>query len=58
MQDPLAHSFSLGRYSTCLDAYEREQGDDLSIPSVEEVIHRLGGAALMLKIRAEKKLSA
>jgi hypothetical protein len=50
----LTRPFSLGRYSTCLDAYEREQGDDLSIPSVEEVIHRLGGAALMLKIRADK----
>lgn len=46
--------FSLGRYSTCLETYEREQGDDLSIPTVDEVIERLGGARLMLKIRAEK----
>ncbi len=46
--------FALGRYTTCLDAYEREQGDDLSIPTVDEVIEALGGAELMLKVRAEK----
>lgn len=46
--------FSLGRYTTCLEAYEREQGDDLSIPTVDEVIEALGGAELMVKIRADK----
>jgi DNA helicase-2/ATP-dependent DNA helicase PcrA len=50
----ITRSYALGRYSTCLDAYEREQGDDMSIPTVDEVIERLGGPELMLKIRAEK----
>jgi DNA polymerase III epsilon subunit-like protein len=46
--------FSLGRYTTCLESYEREQGDDLTIPTVDEVIEALGGAELMVKIRADK----
>lgn len=46
--------FSLGRYTTCLEAYERERGDDVTIPGVEEVIEALGGAELMVKIRADK----
>ena len=50
----LARGFALGRYSTCLEQYEREQGDDLTVPTVDEVIERLGGAELMVKIRAEK----
>ena len=50
----IARGFALGRYSTCLEAYEREQGDDISVPTVDEVIERLGGAELMVKIRAEK----
>ena len=50
----VARGFALGRYSTCLEAYEREQGDDISVPTVDEVIERLGGAELMVKIRAEK----
>jgi len=50
----ICRAFSLGRYSTCLENYEREQGDDLSLPAVDEVIERLGGVKLMLKIRAEK----
>ncbi|HMA23349.1 MAG TPA: 3'-5' exonuclease, partial [Gemmatimonadaceae bacterium] len=50
----MSRAFALGRYSTCLEAYEREQGDDISIPTVDEVIERLGGAELMLKIRADK----
>lgn len=50
----ISRSFALGRYSTCLEAYEREQGDDISVPTVDEVIERLGGAELMLKIRADK----
>jgi DNA polymerase III epsilon subunit family exonuclease len=50
----IARVFALGRYSTCLDAYEREQGDDLSVPTVDEVIERLGGAALMLRIRSDR----
>ena len=50
----LTRPYALGRYTTCLDFYEREQGDDISIPGVDEVIDRLGGAELMLKIRADK----
>jgi len=50
----VARGFALGRYSNCLDAYEREQGDDISVPTVDEVIERLGGVDLMLKIRADK----
>jgi superfamily I DNA/RNA helicase/inhibitor of KinA sporulation pathway (predicted exonuclease) len=46
--------FALGRYSNCLETYEREQHDDISLPTVEEVIDRLGGTALMVKIRADK----
>jgi DNA polymerase III epsilon subunit-like protein len=46
--------YALGRYTNCLEMYEREQGDDLSIPTVDEVIEALGGAELMVKIRAEK----
>ncbi len=46
--------FALGRYTSCLDAYEREQADDVSIPTVDEVIQKLGGTELMLKVRAEK----
>jgi len=50
----ICRAFSLGRYSTCLENYEREQGEDLSLATVDELIERLGGARLMLKIRAEK----
>jgi superfamily I DNA/RNA helicase len=50
----VCRAFSLGRYSTCLENYEREHAGDLSIPTVDELIERLGGARLMIKIRAEK----
>jgi superfamily I DNA/RNA helicase len=50
----ITRGFALSRYSSCLENYEREQGDDLSIPTVDEVIDRLGGVDLMLKIRADK----
>lgn len=50
----LTRPYALGRYTTCLEFYERERGDDTSIPGVDEVIDRLGGADLMLKVRAEK----
>ena len=50
----ITRAFALGRYSTCLDQYEREQGDDLSVPTVDEVIDALGGQELMLKIRTDK----
>jgi DNA polymerase III epsilon subunit-like protein len=50
----ITRAFALGRYSTCLETYEREQGDDISIPAADEVIDRLGGAELLLKIRADR----
>ena len=50
----ICRSFSLGRYSDCLECYEREQAGDESIPSVDELIERLGGAQLMVKIRSER----
>ena len=50
----IARPFALGKYSPCLDWYERQRGDDPSLPSVDDVIERLGGVALMLRIRAEK----
>ncbi|HEX3865913.1 MAG TPA: UvrD-helicase domain-containing protein [Gemmatimonadaceae bacterium] len=46
--------YALGRYTTCLDAYQEEQGDDLSIPTVDDVIELLGGPEKMLRIRAER----
>src|SRR6185437_14535500 len=50
----VARAFSLGKYSTCLEWYERLRGDDASLPSLNDLIERLGGVALMLRIRAEK----
>lgn len=50
----LTRPFALGRYSTCLDWYEREQAGDATLPSVDEIIERLGGAALMARFRTEK----
>ncbi|MEO6877267.1 MAG: 3'-5' exonuclease, partial [Gemmatimonadaceae bacterium] len=38
----------------CLETYEREQGDDISIPTADEVIEALGGAELMVRIRADR----
>ena len=46
--------FALGRYSGSLEFYEGEATGNESIPSVDEVIEALGGAKLMMKIRAEK----
>lgn len=50
----IARPFALGKYSPCLDWYERQRGDDASLPSVADLVERLGGVALMLRIRAEK----
>jgi superfamily I DNA/RNA helicase/DNA polymerase III epsilon subunit-like protein len=46
--------YTLGRYSSCLELYERECGSDESLPGVDEVIDALGGTKLMVKIRTEK----
>jgi DNA polymerase III epsilon subunit family exonuclease len=50
----LARYYTLGRYSDCLDFYasERDRGG-AEAPSVEDIIERLGGKALMARLRAE-----
>ncbi len=52
----LARPYSLGRYSDCLEVYraERGQSEDKSLPTLDELIDRLGGEKAMLRIRAEK----
>jgi hypothetical protein len=54
MMGSITRVFALGRYTSCLDLYERETAGDLSVPTVDEVIEKLGGTDLMLKVRAEK----
>jgi DNA polymerase III epsilon subunit family exonuclease len=53
----LARFYTLGRYSDALDFYaaERARGGAgmEAAPSVEEVVTRLGGAALMARLRAD-----
>jgi superfamily I DNA/RNA helicase len=46
--------YALGRYSSCLEMYERERGADELLPGVDDVIEALGGTKLMVKIRTEK----
>ena len=49
----LARSYALGRYSHCLEFYASEhERAAVAAPPVEEVIDRLGGRALMDKLRA------
>jgi DNA helicase-2/ATP-dependent DNA helicase PcrA len=50
----ITRPWALGRYSTCLEFYEREQAGDETLPSADEVITALGGVERMLRIRAEK----
>src|SRR5881398_1359447 len=51
----VAKFYTLGRYSDALEFYEmeRERSGGDSGPSVDEVIRRLGGRALMTRLRAE-----
>jgi len=51
----VAKFYTLGRYSDALAFYEmeRERSGGDSSPSVDEVIRRLGGRALMTRLRAE-----
>src|SRR6266702_544252 len=51
----VAKVYTLGRYSDALAFYEmeRERPGENSGPSVDEVIRRLGGRALMTRLRAE-----
>lgn len=50
----LSRVFALGRYSHCLEEYERDSAGLESIPDLDEVIERLGGRELMARIRVEK----
>jgi superfamily I DNA/RNA helicase len=49
-------AYSLGRHSECLDHYrsERERSGDSSLPTVDDLITRLGGHHLMERLRAER----
>jgi DNA polymerase-3 subunit epsilon len=55
----LSCPFALGRYSDCLEYYraERELSGDPTLPTVRDVIARLGGEELMQRIRAERSAS-
>ena len=55
----LSRSFALGRYSDCLDYYraERELTDDPTLPTMRDLIDRLGGEDAMQRIRAERSAS-
>ena len=52
----LSRSHALGRYSDCLEFYrgEWEAAGDSTLPTVDDVISRLGGERAMNRIRAEK----
>ena len=55
----LCRPFALGRYSDCLEYYraEREAAGDETLPTVRDVIERLGGEDAMQRIRAERSAS-
>ena len=55
----LCRPFALGRYSDCLEYYrgERELAGDPTLPTVRELIERLGGEEAMQRIRAERSAS-
>jgi superfamily I DNA/RNA helicase len=55
----LCRPFALGRYSDCLEYYraERDAAGDTTLPTVREVIERLGGEEAMQRIRAERSAS-
>ncbi|MEO8451404.1 MAG: UvrD-helicase domain-containing protein [Gemmatimonadota bacterium] len=52
----ISRGFALGRYSECLEFYRAHWALDpaKTAATTEELIERLGGVALMLKIRAER----
>jgi superfamily I DNA/RNA helicase len=52
----LTRPYALGRYSECLEFYrlEREDAGDRALPTLDELIDRLGGENLMLRFRADK----
>lgn len=54
----LTRPFTLGRYSDCLESYSTEVSPGATgAPSIELVIERLGGRALMERLRAERPIS-
>ncbi len=52
----LCTPYALGRYSDCLEYYrmERERTGDHALPTVRDLIERLGGEKAMERIRAQK----
>ncbi|MGE0443044.1 MAG: UvrD-helicase domain-containing protein [Gemmatimonadales bacterium] len=51
----MASIYALGRFSTCLDFYQRERDRvGVSAASLDDLIERLGGVGLMLRVRTEK----
>jgi len=48
--------FALGRYSSVLEQYQTERAvlDDDSLPTVEQLIAKLGGRALMERLRTDR----
>jgi len=50
----VAYVYALGRYSSCLDDYERERDGRADAPAREVLIGRLGGLRLLERLRAER----
>lgn len=50
----VARVYALGRYSSCLDDYERERAGRDEAPPRELLIDRLGGRRLLERLRAER----
>ena len=52
--------FALGRYSDCLEYYraERDAAGDSTLPTVRDLIERLGGEEMMQRIRAERSATS
>ncbi|HMA39873.1 MAG TPA: UvrD-helicase domain-containing protein [Gemmatimonadales bacterium] len=50
----VAYVYALGRYSSCLDEYERERDGRADAPAREVLIERLGGLRLLERLRAER----
>ncbi|HEY8166408.1 MAG TPA: UvrD-helicase domain-containing protein [Gemmatimonadaceae bacterium] len=52
----LIRVYPFGRRSNCLEFYavERQESGDETLPTVENVIDRLGGETLMMRVRADK----
>jgi DNA helicase II / ATP-dependent DNA helicase PcrA len=53
----ITRPFTLGRYSDCLESYDAEAAAAADAPDLEQVVERLGGRALMERLRAERPIS-